>query len=178
MAFWVPLLGCAACPGEIGTKLVTAIKKESTKRCMRLVSLSYLLSGFVRMIAREIEKTDFRIFVLIDVGVRRLVIGDVVERHPGCLPAKFIADKSKAGAFQGSPDLLNVVMIDDVRTAHRQRIERHDQHRFQGSEAILREEERFVDVSPMAIARGDRNPVSIPYQQVAVGPETCGNRFP
>ena len=75
------------------------------------------------MVASEIEKPDLSILVLIDVGVRRLVIGNVVERHARSLPAQLIAYKSETGAIQRGPDFLDVVVIHYMRFSHGEWIE-------------------------------------------------------
>src|SRR6202049_3806265 len=63
---------------------------QSGKQSQHIATFGLLFSsrlrpGFVWMVASEVEKPDLRVFVLIDVGVRSLVIGNVVERHTGSL---------------------------------------------------------------------------------------------
>src|ERR1700680_1179159 len=69
-----------------------------------LLFSSRLRPGFVRMVASEVEKPDLRVFVLIDVGVRSLVIGNVVERHTGSLVPGGIPYKRPTGAVERRPD--------------------------------------------------------------------------
>ena len=88
------------------------------------------------MVASEIEKPDLRIFVLIDVGVRSLIVGYMVERHTWSLLPESIPDERKACAVDLGPHFLDVVMIHQVRLAHGERIERNGQNSLQRAQAV------------------------------------------
>ena len=83
------------------------------------------------MVATEIKEFDLRVFVLVDIGVRSFVVGDVIEGHPRRLLAQFIAHEREAGALQGGPDFFDVVVIHNVRLAHCQRIDGDGQDTLQ-----------------------------------------------
>src|ERR1700739_535124 len=127
MAFAVPLLGggfCATAAEQNANVTADAIQKASVKRCIEKSLFPFsldLFPGFVGMVACKIKKTDLRVFVLVDVAVGRLVVGDVVERHPGRLPPEFVADEGETRAVQRRPDFLDIVMIHNLRTPHGQR---------------------------------------------------------
>src|SRR4030081_1911157 len=104
-----------------------------------------LLPGFVRMVAGEIKKFDLRVFVLVDVGVRRLVIGNVVKPHSRSLPPQLIAYERETGAIQGGPNFLDVVVIHDVGLTNSERIEGYGQHGLQGAETVLGYDDRLYD---------------------------------
>jgi hypothetical protein len=75
------------------------------------------------MVASEIKKFDLGIFVLVDVGVRRLIVGNMVEGHPGSLPSQLIADERETGAIQGRPYFFDIIMIGQVWLPDGERIE-------------------------------------------------------
>ena len=104
------------------------------------------------MVTSEIEKFDLRVFVLIDVGVRCPVIGNVVKRHSGSLPPQLVAHERETGAIQGGPNFLDVVMINDVGLTDGKWIEGHGQNALQCPEAVLGDKERLYDVGPEAVA--------------------------
>src|ERR1700675_2534163 len=106
------------------------------------------------MVASEIEKFDLRVFVLIDVGVMRLVIGNVVKGHSGSLPPQLIAHERETVAIQGGPNFLDVVMINDVGLTDGKWIEGHGQNALQRPETVLGDEERLYDMGPETVARG------------------------
>src|ERR1700686_5079542 len=101
-----------------------------------LLCSSRLRPGFVRMVSSEVEKPDLRVFVLVDVGGRSLVIGNVVERHAGSLLPESIPYKRQTGAIESRPDFLDVVMIHQVRLAHGERIERNGQTKVPFPQAV------------------------------------------
>src|ERR1700730_343645 len=139
-------------------------------------SNSSLLPGFVRMVASEIEKFDLRVFVLVDVGVRSLVVGNVVKRHSGSLPPQLIAHERETGTIQGGPDFLDVVVIHYVRLTDGKRIEGYGQNALQCTETVLGYEERLYDVGPETVASGDGKLVLVPDQHARIWPK-AGRRW-
>src|SRR6266576_608652 len=104
----------------------------------------------MRMVATEIKEFDLRIFVLIDIGVRRLVIRDVIKSHPWRLFSQLIAYEREAGAIEGGPDFFNVIVIDNMRFPHGERVEGHGQNALQRAQAVCGYEESFHYVRPEA----------------------------
>src|SRR5439155_18304583 len=133
------------------------------------------LPGFVRVVAGEIKKSYVRIFVLIDVGMWRLIIGNVIERRPGSLLAQLIADKSQAGAIKRRPDLFDIVVIDQVRLAHGEGIDGDSENTLQSAQAVVSDKERFYDVGPMTVTRGDRNFVFVFDDNAGIRAESAGD---
>ena len=58
----------------------------------------HLLPGLVGMVTTEIEKFHLRVFILVNVAVRSLVVRNVVEGHPRRLPTQLVPHKSQTGS--------------------------------------------------------------------------------
>jgi hypothetical protein len=59
-------------------------------------------------------------------------------------------------------------MINDVRLADGERVERYRQYALQRAQTVRSHEECLDDVSPKAVARGDGKPVFIADQHVCI----------
>src|SRR5712664_1377494 len=127
-----------------------------------------LRSGLVRMITSEIKKPDLAVFILVDAGVGRFVIGNVVKRHSGSLPPQLIAYECETGSAQGGPHFFDVVMIHQMWFADRERVEGDRQHALQCGESVRAHEKRLNDVGPVAVARGNGKLVLIPHEHICV----------
>src|ERR1700685_2706233 len=127
MAFCVPLDGSAACAVAIDGKAKTRTDTVRTARAGCWI-IEPLRPGLMRMVPSEIEKPDLSILVLVNIRIGRCVVWNVVKRHPRSLPSQLIPNESEAGAIQGRPHFLNVVMIHQVRSPKGERIECHGQN--------------------------------------------------
>jgi len=129
------------------------------------------------MIAAEIKKLHLRVFALIDIGVRRFVVRDVVEGHSRSLLAQLISHERDAGALQRSPHLFNIIVVHHVRTANGERIQRYRQDRFERCQSIAGHKQRLYDVRPMSVARSDGKLILITNKNAGVGTKAGWRRF-
>ena len=128
------------------------------------------------MVASEVEKSDLRVFVLIDVGVRSLVVGYVVKRHAGSLLPESDSLRTQ-GSCRRERSTLPRCRHDPPGAASQGRgIDGHGQDTLQGAQAVCGYEERLYDVRPQTIAGGDRNLVLVTDQHRGIRPKPGRSR--
>ena len=138
MAFWVPLEGgvvWAACaPASVVEKRIRAdiVKEASVARGMVAVFSPALLSRLVRMIESEVKKLYLRVFVVVDVAMGSLIIGNVIESHTGGLAAELVSNKGEASSIKCGPNFLDVRVIGKVGLTNGERIHGDCQDTLQG----------------------------------------------
>jgi hypothetical protein len=128
-----------------------------------------LLTGLVRMIESEVKKLYLRVFVVIDVAMGSLIVGDVIEGHAGGLAAELVSNEGEAGSIEGGPDLLDIGVVGKMRLTDGERIHGNCQDTFQGGEAVLSDKERLDNMGPVALRGSEWKLIFIADKHGSIG---------